>query len=140
MKALSLSGSNFRWAKFKTENLSNHLERNIIKSGLIPEKNYDFFNSKHFHRLVKNEQEIWSHTLLYKKIKETKETVTLKIVNLTHSNKVIKINNEIVNKIKVGTYWQDGKEKIQYVPAASWELEITKDEYNEMVQDVTNDL
>lgn len=112
---------------------------NIKRLGIIPENKYIFFESEQFNKQLDKEISIRAHPFLYKIISENEYKVVLKAINLTHSSNQIIINNEIVKKTKIGAYWKEGKEISQYAPNSSCIIEILKQEYNEMIQDVTND-
>ena len=138
--ALSLSGNNtYKLAKIRTDKIQKNMENHIKQLGIIPENKNAFFNSQQFYKQFKEEKSIRDHPFVYKIVSENDKKVILQIINLTHSSNNLKINNEIVKKIKVGSYWKQGKEIHQYAPQASCIIEMTKQEYKEMVHDVTND-
>lgn len=105
--ALSLSGNNtYKLAKIRTDKIQKNMENHIKQLGIIPENKNAFFNSQQFYKQFKEEKSIRDHPFVYKIVSENDKKVILQIINLTHSSNNLKINNEIVKKIKVGSYWK----------------------------------
>lgn len=115
--------------------ISNTIEKlNIINEGNL--KKYD--KSKEFEKLIKHENMIRRHPSFLKIISENNNIIKCRWINLTHSPDDIKINQQNITKTKVSSYIKDGKEYQQYLLNASCEIELTKEEYKEMIQDISN--
>lgn len=131
MKTVIININTLKLVKIRTNNLSEYMINDIKKLDIVKEnkdKLDKFFDSNRFNKQVEFEKGIRNHPFFYKKILETNDKVILKIINLTHSS----------NVIKIGSYLKEGKEIIQYAPKAWCIIEMTKKEFNEMIQDITN--
>lgn len=84
--------------------------------------------------MVQQQRIAHNHPFFYilESISYNKNTVTLKVRNITTSHKDIKINNEIIKTTKVGSYIKDGKVVDQYV-------EVPLKYYQLMIIDISND-
>ncbi len=96
-----------------------------------------FFNDKHplFNSFVVKQQRINAHPSIIKIVGKTQDTITIQLINITHSTKQIKINNDIIDVKFVG---YDGFFKPQYVPKALCIIEMSIQEYNNMIIDISN--
>lgn len=115
MKAVAKStNTTFYIGKINKDTKVNQkfINNKITNFDLINKKE-EFKNSKIFKDICKKEVRMHQHPFLYKKIEETNNNVTLKVVNLTHSQKDIIINNNIIKTIKVSSYFKEGKDNMR---------------------------
>ncbi len=115
-------GNKYKIAKFNDDKLNNiGYFRHIIPKA----KYFNFFkNSIQFHKYV--EKQIWlhQHPFVYKVLYRDDAIVRFKFVNLTHSSKDIKVNNEWVKKIHVGYYMKEGKKIDVYITDCNYIVEM----------------
>lgn len=132
--------SGFELVKIITSNTKSHIINNLNQLNIIPENKFNqFINSRHFNRLVDKEKAIRTHPFFIKKMDETDNKIVIMAVNTTHSSNNIKINKQLVTTTQVASYWKDGEEKKQYLINASCIIELQKNEYYKLIQNVSND-
>lgn len=128
----------YQLVKIKPFYTNTFVNNTVKKLNLITEQKLNTYNQSHeFEQLIKQENRIRMHPSFIKKISEKNDIIRCRWVNITHSSKDIKINQQNITKTKVTTYIKDGKEQTQYLVNASCEIELTKKEYNEMIQDIS---
>lgn len=132
--------SGFELVKIITSNTKSYIINNLNQLNIIPENKFNqFINSRHFNRLVDKEKAIRTHPFFIKKMDETDNKIVIMAVNTTHSSNNIKINKQLVTTTQVASYWKDGEEKKQYLINASCIIELQKNEYYKLIQNVSND-
>lgn len=140
MKAAEIANNTFQLVKIKTNYTNKFIINNIKKLNVIDNNKIENYSkSDYFKILVKLENRIrmQMHPSFIKKISETNDIIRCCWVNITHSSKDIKINRQNITKTKISSYIKDGKQQTQYLVDASCEIEVTKEEYNEMIQDIS---
>lgn len=130
----------YRLVKINTSYTKKFMSNTIEKLNIINKNKFIEYNeSKEYGRLIKYENMIRRHPSFLKIISEKNNIIRCRWINLTHSPDDIRIEQQNITKTKVSTYIKDGKEYQQYLLNASCEIELTKEEYNEMIQDISND-
>lgn len=96
-----------------------------------------FYENIFFESYLNKQIKIYEHPIIFEIIKrmDEEDSVSVRIWNLTHSNKIININGDKVEKILIG---KDGEGKLQYLTKASCIVEMTIKEYNEMIINLTD--
>lgn len=141
MKITKIVNNKYEIVKIKTSYSKQYVINNLKFLQIINQNKLDnFINSKSFDRLIYKENIIRKHPFFIKKILETNDSITIKAINISHSPNNIKINQEIVTKTQVASYWKNGNEKLQYLINASCIIKLSKKEYNEMIQNVSTDI
>lgn len=140
MKTTKILNNTYEIVRIKTSYSKQYIINNLKLLQIINQNKLDnFINSKNFDRLVDKENAIKKHPFFIKKISETNDSIKIKAINISHSPNNIKINQEIVTKTQVASYWKNGNEKLQYLINASCIIELSKKEYHEMIQNVSTD-
>lgn len=123
----------------KINRSKDHVINEIKNLKIINEKSLDkYVTSNNFKQIIRKENFILKHPVLIKKIAETNDAITCKMITLTHSPNNININNQIVKKVKVGSYWKEGKEISQYATDASCIIVVKKNDINVTIQNISN--
>jgi hypothetical protein len=106
MNGIKLLSNTYIPVKIKTLSYSEqYIINKIIKSKIIENNKFqEFIYNKKFKDLIIQEYTIRNHPFFIKKIYETNDIGKYQIVNISHSPKKIKINQEIVTKTKVSSY------------------------------------
>ena len=137
-KAAETANNTYQLVQIKTSYTNKFVNNTVTKLNIMTEQKLKAYNkSQEFNQFIKQEKRIRMHPSFIKKISEKNDIIRCRWVNITHSSKDIKINKQNITKTKVTTYIKDGKEQSQYLVNASCEIEFTKEEYNEMIQDIS---